>query len=210
LVAGVIWMITVTHDNWLQHVKQFKSGPKYKFETGGVVKWRGVMESGKTIGMMATYKQLRLDGFKACNAYGNMWLNDPGFHYCTNEELRAVVRKAFNTEIGQWRQIVILMMEADSVYSHKDYSEKELTEDLRGFSQAMKLNNWFIYEMHEGAGVLKLLRDKTEISIKPTYYRDQDVMHLSIINGHYNQLFENWIYQPSRLHGSYLRFDIIK
>jgi hypothetical protein len=168
------------------------------------------MESGKTISMMGLVRYLVEErNFRGDHIFGNFWFDEPGYHGLLNDDLCRLMRRIFNTEVGKWRKIIILIMEADSLYSHKDSGDKEAFEDLKGLSQAMKLNTWVIYEMHEGLGVNKYLRDKTEISIKPTMYRKENMIRWDIINGHYNQLYVNWLYQIDELYGRYRRFDII-
>ena len=168
------------------------------------------MESGKTRAMIATlYELVNKQGFPPDRVYANCWLALRGSHWLRNDELRKVLRRAFNTETGggRWNKCIFMIMEADDLYSHITQSDKECFFDIRKASQAYKRNQYLLYEVHEGAGVPKYMRDKTEISIKPFPNEYLDRLDLLVCDGHYDKTYMLPVTGISSVNKLYRRFD---
>jgi len=181
------------------------------FIAGGVIKYRGPMRSGKTRIMIAHNFQLveRL-GYRGSDIFANCWLDIPGSHWLSNDELKKVLKRAFNTEAGagRWNHKIFDVMEADDLYSHITQSDKQCYNDLQKASQACKRNQYLFYEVHDGLGVPKFMRDKTEISIKPLYLDAQgDCLHFLICNGAYEANYTDSVKPISWVNDKYRRFD---
>jgi hypothetical protein len=181
-----------------------------RFHTGGIIKFRGAMESGKTRGMFAClFQVIKTQNFDPKNVFCNCWVDLPGAHWLRNDELRKVIRRAFNTEFGggRWAKCIFLVMDADDLYSHITQSDKECYEDIKRASQAYKRNMYLFYEIHDGLGVPKYLRDKTEVSIAPRADEPNDRLDLYVADRHYNQRYILPIEHISRINARYRRFD---
>lgn len=182
------------------------------FQEGGVYKFWGPMECSKTRAMIATILNLVYRHYYLGNRiFANCWLDIPGAHWLSNDELKKLLRRAFNTEIGQgrWAKCIFAIMEADDLYSHITQADKECYKDLKAASQAKKRNQHLIYEVHEGRGVPKYLRDKTEISIRPVPDNRKDSVSLYVCNGQYGRSLVVPIENISRVNGRYRRFDVL-
>lgn len=185
------------------------NGP-LRFHTGGIVKFWGPMECNKTRSMIALLQGImRQQRFSGANVFSNCWLNIPGSHWLRNDEMRKVLRRAFNTETGagRWAKCIFLIMDADDVYSHVDQANKECYEDIKKASQAYKRNMYLLYEIHDGLGVPKYLRDKTEVSIRPKPDEKNDHVDLYVADGHYGINYILPVDRMSRVNGMYRRFD---
>lgn len=181
-----------------------------RFHTGGVTKFRGPMECSKTRTMIAMlYYLIKNQGFRNTNVFSNCWLALPGSHWLRNNEMRKVLRRAFNTETGggKWNKCIFLLMDADDIYSHIDQADKECFSDIKKASQAYKRNIHLFYEVHEGLGVPKYLRDKTEISVRPFANEKTDEVVLYVADGHYDKNYTVTIGNISWVNNRYRRFD---
>jgi len=181
-----------------------------QFHTGGITKFRGAMETGKTRAMILLLNYLlRYQGFTGDRVFCNSWLWVPGSHWLRNSELRKVLRRAFNTETGsgRWNHCIFIIMDADDVYSHIEQADKECYQDIKKASQAYKRNIHLFYEVHEGLGVPKYMRDKTEVSILPKPDEYTDSMELFVADGHYKENYIIPIQGVSWTHDKYRRFD---
>lgn len=181
-----------------------------KFHTGGVVKFWGPMECSKTRSMIALLQYLvEVQGFRGDMVFSNTWIDVPGMHWLRNDELRQLLRRAFNTETGRgrWNKCVFLLMDADDIYSHVTQADMECYRDIKKASQAYKRNMYLFYEIHEGLGVPKYLRDKTEISIRPVPNLKQDKVMLYVADGHYGVNYTIPVDNISAVNGKYRRFD---
>ena len=98
-------------------------------------------------------------------------------------------------------------MEADDLYSHIEQSDKRCYQDIKTASQACKRNQYLMYEMHDGLGVPKFMRDKTEISIKPLFIDKNDRLHYLICNGAYEANYLDNVGPISLVNNMYHRFD---
>jgi hypothetical protein len=181
------------------------------FIAGGVIKYRGPMKSGKTRLMIAkTFQFIDTMGYRGEDIFANCWIDIPGAHWLSNDELKKVLKRAFNTEAGngRWNHKIFNVMEADDLYSHITQSDKKCYEDLQKASQACKRNQYLQYEIHDGLGVPKFLRDKTEISIKPLALDEQeDKLSFLICNGAYEVNLVDWVRPISWVNDKYRRFD---
>lgn len=181
-----------------------------RFHTGGIVKFRGVMESSKTRAMIAIlFNLIETQQFENSRVFSNCWIDLPGSHWMRNDELRRVLRRAFNTETGggRWNRCIFLMMDADDVYSHVTQADKECYLDIKKASQAFKRNIYLLYEVHEGLSVPKYLRDKTEISIRPVPDEKRDHVDLMVADGHYGVNYCIPVDNISAINSKYRRFD---
>lgn len=182
------------------------------FHEGGVYKFYGPMECSKTRAMIATILYLvQYRGYLNNRVFANCWLDLPGSHWLTNDELKKVLRRAFNTEVGQgrWDRCIFAIMEADDLYSHITQADRECYYDLRKASQSMKRNIHLLYEVHEGRGVPKYMRDKTEISIRPVAYLREDRLDLYVCNGQYSRMLVIPVTDISLVNNRYRRFDVL-
>lgn len=180
-----------------------------RFHEGGVVKLWGPMECGKTKMMIALVLRLLKRGYIGSDIYCNCWLNIPGSHMLRNDELKKVLRRALNTEIGEgrWNGKIFLIMEADGLYSHLTQTDKECFQDFRFASQCLKRNIWIFWETHDGKGVPKYLRDKTEISVRTAHIEQLDCINYVIVNGPYDYVGVSSVRQASAVNGMYRRFQ---
>lgn len=180
------------------------------FAAGGVVKFRGPMKCGKTRLMISKTYQLLDCGYHGNEVYANCWLDIPGAHWLSNDEWRTLIRRAFNTEAGagRWNHTIWLGMETDDIWSHIKQSDQMCFEDIRKASQVCKRNQYLFYEMHDGLGVPKYLRDKTEISVKPLRVDGAtDTLHYLVCNGAYEVNYTDWVSPISWVNDKYRRFD---
>ena len=180
------------------------------FLAGGVCKFRGPMKSGKTRIMMAyAFNLIKTMGYRGNQVFANCWLDIPGAHHLSNDELKAVLHRAFNSEIGEgrWNHCMFLIMEADDLYSHIKQMDKQCFEDIKTASQSCKRNQYLLYEVHDGLGVPKYLRDKTEQSIKPLFIDKNGDMHFLLCNGSLQQSYTNTVIDIARMNNKYHRFD---
>jgi hypothetical protein len=185
------------------------TGPLH-FHTGGITKIWGPMETSKTRTMIALLLYLlRYQRFENSRVFSNTWLDIPGSHWLRNDELRKVLRRAFNTETGggRWNRCIFLIMDADDIYSHVVQADKECYQDIKKASQAYKRNIHLFYEVHEGLSVPKYLRDKTEISIRPVPNEREDRVMLYVADGHYDKNYCIPIERLSTVNRLYRRFD---
>lgn len=183
-----------------------------KFHTGGVIKFWGPMECGKTRAMIAIgFYLIEYEGFRGNRVFSNCWINIPGVHQVENEELRKLLRRAFNTEVGggRWNKCIFIISEADDVYSHITQADKECYFDLKKVSQAYKRNNYVLYEVHEGLSIPKYLRDKTEVSIRPVTHEKEDRVDLIVADGHFGRNYTVPINGISAINSQYRRFQEI-
>lgn len=183
---------------------------RLRFHTGGITKFWGPMECSKTRAMIAlTVYLLKYQNFECNRIFSNCWLQLPGSHWLRNDELRKILRRAFNTETGggKWNKCIFLLMDADDIYSHITQADKECYQDIKKASQAYKRNIHLFYECHEGLGVPKYLRDKTEMSIRPMPNKQQDKLQLYVADGHYGVNYKIPIDNISSVNGMYRRFD---
>ena len=160
--------------------------------------------------MIATlFELVNSQGFPADRVFANCWLDLPGSHWLRNDELRKILRRAFNTEVGagQWSKCIFLIMECDDVYSHITQADKECFEDIRRVSQSYKRNQYLMYEVHEGRGVPKYLRDKTEISVRPYPIGKHDRLDCLVCDGHYDKVYMQQIHGISAVNSKYHRFS---
>ena len=168
------------------------------------------MECGKTRVMIATlYELIKKQRFTPSRIFANCWLDIPGSHWLRNDELKKVLRRAFNTEIGEgrWNMAIFLIMEADDLYSHITQSDKQCFEDIKTASQAYKRNQYLLYEVHEGFGVPKYLRDKTEISCRPYPNEPENLAECIICDGHFGVKYSQKVTNLSAINGRYHRFS---
>lgn len=181
-----------------------------RFHTGGITKFWGPMETSKTRAMIALLVYLlQYQDFENSRVFANCWLDLPGSHWLRNDELRQVLRRAFNTEsgAGRWNKCIFLLMDADDIYSHITQVDKECFQDLKKASQAYKRNIHLFYECHEGLSVPKYLRDKTEMSIRPVPNEALDRIELYVADGHYGKNYKIPIENISCVNKMYRRFD---
>lgn len=181
-----------------------------QFHTGGVTRFYGPMESGKTRVMIALILYLvEYEHFPGNRIFCNTWLDIPGAHWLRNAEMRKVLRRALNTETGagRWNRCIFAIMDADDVYSHIDQADKECYTDIKKASQAYKRNIHLFYEVHDGLGVPKYLRDKTEVSMYPVPNERDDSVTVYVADAHYNVNYQFTIGRISSMHGRYRRFD---
>ena len=181
-----------------------------QFHTGGITKFWGPMESSKTRAMIALLIYLlKYQNFENSRVFANCWLDLPGSHWLRIDELRKVLRRAFNTESGggRWNKCIFLIMDADDIYSHITQVDKECFQDLKKASQAFKRNIHLFYECHEGLSVPKYLRDKTEMSIRPVPDKVNDRIELFVADGHYCKNYKIPIDSISCVNSMYRRFD---
>lgn len=147
------------------------------------IELRGLQDDGKTLGMVVmTIRLIKCMGYLGEEIIGNLHLNIPGTRYKDNEHIKKWIRKVYRESRGEIKHQIILVDEIDGIYSHLDAS-KETREDLLGLWQDMKLQNFLIYTKHVGKGVNKLVRNATEISIRPSFDRERDTLYLDMING---------------------------
>lgn len=180
-----------------------------KFHTGGITKFRGPMETSKTRSMIALlFYLIENQDFQSNRVFSNSWIDLPGSHWLRNDELRKVLRRAFNTETGGggWNRCIFLIMDADDLYSHITQADRECYQDLKKASQAFKRNIHVFYEVHEGLSVPKYLRDKTEISVRPVPHAKEDRVDLYVADGHYGKNYIIPINGISWVNDKYLRF----
>lgn len=148
--------------------------------------------------------------YRGSEIFSNCWLDIPGAHWLSNDEIKKVLRRAFNTEAGEgrWNHTIFMIMEADDLYSHIVQSDKECYKDILKASQTSKRNQYLMYEIHDGLGVPKYLRDKTEISIKPLNLDEKtDCLHYLICNGAYEINLADWVKPISWINNKYHRFE---
>lgn len=180
------------------------------FHTGGITKFWGPMECSKTRAMIALlFYLIEYQKFENTRVFSNCWIDMPGSHWLRNDELRKILRRAFNTETGagKWSKCIFLIMDADDIYSHITQVDKECYQDLKKASQAYKRNIHLFYEVHEGLSVPKYMRDKTEISIRPVPHESLDNIDLFFADGHYNKNYKITIENISSVNAKYRRFD---
>lgn len=180
------------------------------FHEGGIIRFQGPMESSKTRAMLAVlFQLLNHHGYDGSRVFANCWLEVPGSRWLRNEELRQVLRRAFNTETGggRWNKCIFMVMEADDVWSHITQTDKECFFDLKKASQSYKRNMYLMYEVHEGLSVPKYLRDKTEISVRPVPDEKENHLDMIVCNGHYDTLTVVPIDNISWVNDKYRRFD---
>lgn len=183
------------------------------FRNGGVAEFTGVMECGKTIAQILTVCELvEVYGFPPNRIFSNIWIDIPGVNHLTNTELKKVLRRAFgkdSKELGLFTWCIFVIGEADSLYSHLDSTSKfrnEGADDIWNLSQAYRFNCHVLIEYHEGLGVLKFMRDKTEVGIEPSYNESTDELIETIYNGHYDIILERTIGDASWVFDKYKRF----
>jgi hypothetical protein len=181
------------------------------FIAGGVLKYRGPMKSGKTRIMIAHIFQLVMNlRYRGDQIFANFWIDIPGAHWLSNDELKKLLRRAFNTQCGEgrWNHCIFALSEADDLYSHITQSDTQCFQDIQRASQACKRNQYLLYEIHDGLGVPKFMRDKTEISIKPLYLEEKmDCLHFLICNGSYESILVDEVRPISWVNNKYHRFD---
>jgi len=204
--------------NWLHAVERSEDiitpmwSNRLSFHEGGVYKFWGPMECSKTRAMIATIINLvEHRHYFGNRVFANCWLDIPGSHWLSNYELKKVLRRAFNTEVGagRWNKCIFAIMEADDLYSHITQSDKECFQDLLKASQSMKRNQHLLYEVHEGRAVPKFMRDKTEISVRPVADDRHDKLYLYVCNGQYNRTLIVPVENISSVNGRYRRFDVL-
>jgi hypothetical protein len=172
----------------------------------------GVQGTGKTASMVFQAKRLievYSDIYSGDSIHCNLHLKEaefPGYHYHTNKELRAFIKKVYAApplgEMGQWRDLIILFDEIDNTYTHLEYNVKAIREELLGAYQDEKFTNHLFYTLHRPSSVNKIIRDVTEVFMLTHYYQENDEVILSIIDGrthafgelpepHFSRVF-NW------------------
>lgn len=179
------------------------------FDEGAVIKFWQYMQKSKTRSMIAfLFYLLEKRGYTGDEVYANCWLDVPGAHWLSNEEFRAVCRRAFHTEAtrGQFSHTIFLAMDADEIWSYVVQADKECYNDLKKLPKCMKRNMYFLYEIHEGKGVPKYLRAMTELSCKPHPNNARDMVDLAVCNGHHGVNYTVPIEHISRVNGKYDRF----
>jgi hypothetical protein len=168
--------------------------PHQDQDAGGTVAFRGPTGCGKTIVMIARVFHIieSDDNFSGSRVFGNRWIDLAGYNYMCNQELKKLLYRAFSPdspESGEWNGCIFLVFECDSLFTHLDSSDKELSRKFLNLSQATCYNTWVMTEYHEGIGVLRIIRDKTEIIVEPTYDKKNDRITQEIFNG---QKLSSW------------------
>lgn len=186
---------------------------------GGNVCFRGVQDSGKTLGMLRFgFRLVQEYGFTWEDVVGNfrIWQDKknnipmPGYTFMDNEKLKKYIRKVYRKAKGTIRHKIIMIDEIDQCYSHKfSASDVEAIQDLLTLWQDKKLGIYFLYTKHIGFGCNILIRQATEVSMKPLFDRVHDTLYLQVLDGFTMQVkwlkFDN----ISRYFNFYDRWDFI-
>jgi hypothetical protein len=217
-------------------------------DLGGNYCFRGIQNSGKSLGMFAFINRLVGDhgfgsgfGYHWQNVTANfhIWINkpvfqefeggplkrgtppkdaiiiepgieQPGYTYMNNDKIKKFIRKVYRTSHGAIRHQIIAIDEIDQCYSHKfSSSDNEAIEDLLTLWQDKKLENFLLYTKHIGYGCNILIRQATEVSIKPFYDRRHDTLYLNVIDGFDMQVKWLTFEHISRLYPFYDRWEYI-
>jgi hypothetical protein len=180
------------------------------FEEGNVYCFEAYQKKSKTRSMIAWAQDLiENHGYAGYEVYANAWLAIPGSHWLSDDEFKKLLHRAFNTEVGkrQWCHTIWLLFDADDVYSHVTQADKVCYEDTKALYKCSKRNIYFLIEKHEGRGVPKNLRDKTEVSIEPYPDEDNDSVDLLISDGDVGKIYVRTIENISAANDLYHRFD---
>lgn len=138
-------------------------------------------DKGKSLVLIPSLVYLVLYcGYKLGDVHANFDIYLDGVHRHDNVSIRNFVRLVCSKHLSGK---IILIDEANGVWSHRSYDSKSQQEDLRGIWQMTKLGNWLFYTNHLGRGVDKNLRDATQIILIPKYNEKLDTVDCDIING---------------------------
>jgi hypothetical protein len=193
-------------------------------EMGGNVCFRGLPGTGKTKGMVALcFDLVENHGYRWENVKGNLSifadrgrgvypdfkgsLPMPGYTRLTNLGIKHWIRKVYRKSRGKLTRQIIMVDEIDQVYSHKLGYNDEAIEDILTLWQDQKLENWFLYTKHIGRGCNILIRQATEISIKPFKDDVHDALYLRVIDGRVQQEKIKQIFNASRYNKNYWRWE---
>ncbi|BAS31144.1 AAA family ATPase [Dehalococcoides mccartyi] len=147
----------------------------------GVVKIRGYMRCGKTASMVAlAVNEISLGHYTPDKVISNVSIPSYGIVQKRNSEIIDFLARMKEDQLRGW---LILIDEADQLFSHRGYSSKQQSQVLVNVWQAMKLDNMIIYTMHEGLGVDLIFRDATLMSLLPEIVGNKIVIYT--IDGRY-------------------------
>jgi hypothetical protein len=172
---------------------------------GGNYCFRGLPSTGKTLGMVGfIWRLIYIYGYKWSDVVTNfhLFLNrgkgtyengfegsvEPeGYRHMDNEHIKLWVRKVYRKSKGKITRQIIAIDEIDQVYSHKFPYSDESTSDILTLWQDQKLENFFLYTKHVGRGCNILIRQATEVSIRPMLIKPRDTLYLRVIDGNDQQ-----------------------
>lgn len=141
----------------------------------GVVKIRGYMRCGKTASMVAlAVNEIKLGHFTPDKVISNVSIPSYGIEQQRNSEIIDFLARMKEEELRSW---LILIDEADQLFSHRGYTGKQQSQVLVNIWQTMKLDNLIIYTMHEGLGVDLIFREATIMSLLPEIIGDRIVIY---------------------------------
>ena len=145
-----------------------------------IVGIKAAQDMGKTsIMVRSCLYLLAYGGYRPEECYGNLFVNVPGFNVMNNAGLSDFMRTMVSKRM---RHKVILIDEADGVFPHRFWQDKEQSKALLGLWQDIKLFNWIFWTAHLGNAVDVLLRECTQVTVIPKYRRSVDRTDAVIIS----------------------------
>jgi len=148
-----------------------------------IVGIRAFQDKGKTALAIGTILELCAhNGYAYDEIVANLHLklpveNQP--HSLTNPQMRAYVRQMVTKGL---KHKIVLLDEADRLFPARFWSQKEQTDALIGLWQDYKLFNYIIYTAHEGTSVDIVLRQVTQIELRPEYDDKNNCIPFTIYN----------------------------
>lgn len=150
-----------------------------------IVHYRGIQDCGKTATAVATVRRLiKRNGYDPGEVIANIHLKIPGTHSTNNDLMRRFVLDMVSKGL---KHKVVLIDEADRVFPARFWQNNEQTTALIGLWQDVKMFNWILWTAHRGTGVDLLLRQTTQVGVRPRYYKNLDLIKARV----YNSIYES-------------------
>ena len=174
-----------------------------------IIHYKGIQDCGKTALAVATIIRLLLkNGYDPSEVVANIHLKIPGTHSVDNEVMRAFVLKMVSKGL---RHRIVLVDEADRVFPARFWQQPEQTSALIGLWQDVKMFNYVLWTAHRGTGVDLMLRQTTQIGIKPSYSKYEDLIRYRVYNSIYERVFSQTCHDVSRrVFPYYDRWEVVK
>jgi hypothetical protein len=177
----------------------------------------GIQGCGKNltkVGMAAYFVENYPEIYSYDRVYANFHLIYPGSNYLCNTDMKAFLRKIFakpelGGELGQHKNIIILIDEIDGLYPQWGHGDKEAQRDLSGAYQDEKLHLQMFCSTHKFDNFNKIIRDACEIICAPELIESEDRLYTDFYDDRFKGEGEIAICPASVLYECYDRDEVV-
>lgn len=149
----------------------------------------GIQGCGKNltkVGMAAYFVINYPEIYSWDNIYSNFHTVFPGAHFLKNKDMKAFLRKIFaappDGELGQHKNIIVLIDEIDGLYPQWGHADKEAQHDLSGAYQDEKLHLQVFCSTHKPDNFNKIIRDCCEIITLPELDESEGILYITFLD----------------------------